>query len=81
MSASERLAQIVFHDDGFLFDPSSGESFVANPTAVEILRGLQEGRGEATIVAELISRFQVGEEEARRDVVEFLARLKNLQLS
>ncbi|MGC3972561.1 MAG: HPr-rel-A system PqqD family peptide chaperone [Pirellulales bacterium] len=81
MSAAERLAQIVFHDDGFLFDPSSGESFVANPTAVEILRGLQDGRNEAAITHDLVERFQVGDEEARRDVVEFLARLKNLQLA
>ncbi|MBA4019744.1 MAG: HPr-rel-A system PqqD family protein [Pirellula sp.] len=80
MSVAERLAQIVFHDDGFLFDPGSGESYVANPTAVAILRGLQEGRGEAALVADLTSRYSVDHEEARRDVVDFLSRLKNFQL-
>ena len=80
MSVAERLAQIVFHDDGFLFDPGSGESYVANPTAVTILRGLQEGRGEAALVADLTSKYSVDQEEARRDVTDFLSRLKNLQL-
>lgn len=81
MSVAERLAQIVFHDDGFLFDPGSGESYVANPTAVAILRGLQDGRGEAALVAELTSKYSVDQEEARRDVVDFLSRLKNYQLA
>lgn len=80
MSVAERLAQIVFHDDGFLFDPGSGESYVANPTAVTILRGLQEGRGEAALVADLTSKYSVDQEEARRDVTDFLSRLKNFQL-
>ena len=80
MSVAERLAQIVFHDDGFLFDPGSGESYVANPTAVAILRGLQEGRGEAALVADLTSKYNVNQEEARRDVTDFLSRLKNFQL-
>lgn len=81
MSVAERLAQIVFHDDGFLFDPGSGESYVANPTAVAILRGLQDGRGEAALVADLTSKYSVDPEEARRDVVDFLSRLKNYQLA
>ena len=80
MSAHDRLSHLVFHDDGFRFDPAGGESYVANPAAISILRGLQEGHGEASIIADLTSRYSVDAEDARRDLTDFLSRLKNLQL-
>ena len=80
MNAPARLSHLVCNDEGFIFDTTTGESYVANPAAIQILRGLQEGHEERDIVAELTQRFLVELDDARRDVAEFIGRLKLLQL-
>jgi len=80
MGNSERIAQISTKDDGFLFDPATGDAFIANPTALAIVRALQEGGDEAAAVAALTDRYDVTAAEARRDVTELCARLRAWQL-
>jgi PqqD family protein of HPr-rel-A system len=80
MSYAERLAHLTVKEDGFLFDPTSGDTYVANPTALVVVRTLQEGGDEAAAAAALIDRFDVTEIEALRDVADLCARLQTWQL-
>jgi PqqD family protein of HPr-rel-A system len=80
MSTESRLAQLTLKDDGFVFDPTSGDTYVANPTAVAVLRALQEGCDESQLVDVVVERFDVAESEARRDVGDLLVRLRGWQL-
>lgn len=75
-----KLGNLVLNEDGFLFDSTTGDSFMANPTAVTILRGLQEDRSETEIVRALVERFDVALDDALDDLVDFVARLKAMQL-
>ena len=76
-----RVMNLIFNDDGFVFDSATGDSYVANPTGVRILRALQDGRSETEIVGELTQQFVVDAEDARRDLADFISRLKLLQLA
>ncbi len=78
--SAPKLGNLVLNEDGFLFDSTTGDSFMANPTAVAILRGLQENRSENEIVRALVERFDVALDDALDDLVDFVARLKTLQL-
>jgi PqqD family protein of HPr-rel-A system len=80
MSYADRLANLSVKDDGFLFDPTTGDTFVANPTALAIVRTLQDGGDEAAAVAALVTQYEVTESEARRDVADLCVRLKSWQL-
>ena len=80
MSDFDRLTNLTVKDDGFLFDSTTGDTFVANPTALCVVRSLKEGGDEAAAVAALVSQYDVTESEARRDVADLCIRFKSWQL-
>jgi PqqD family protein of HPr-rel-A system len=80
MRGADRLLQLSVKDDGFLFDPSTGDTYVANPTALSIVRGLQAGRDEAQVVDQIVAEYDVTPAEAHRDTADLLSRLKSWQL-
>ena len=63
-----------------MFDPTTGDSFVVNHSAIAILQNLQDGRDESEIAHMLVERYEVPLEQAIRDVTEFMARLNTLQV-
>ncbi len=75
-----RLSQLAINDEGFIFDPVRGESFTVNKTGLLIIKALKEGKSQEEIVRELVSSFNVEEEKARIDLVDFLERLRSLNL-
>ena len=77
----KRLAQLAVNDDGFVFDPSSGDSYHVSRTGLQVLNGLKAGRAEEAIAQALVEDYEVGLEDARRDVADFLASLRNLGLA
>jgi PqqD family protein of HPr-rel-A system len=80
MDAAERLSNLAVNHDGFVFDPSTGDSYVLNQTGLVVLEGLQDGIDEVQIAREVAERFEVTEEAAQRDITDFVSRLKTLQL-
>jgi len=77
---SERLKRLAVNEDGFLFDPVSGESYTVNPVGATIIKLLKEGGSAPKTVEALVSAFDVGQEEAERDLNDFLAHLRSLKL-
>ena len=75
-----RCTHLALNDQGFVFDPTTGESYVVNPVGLAILEQLREGRGEGDIVTGIAERFGVDDAEARRGVGDFLARLRSFGL-
>jgi PqqD family protein of HPr-rel-A system len=80
MRGENRLLQLAVKDDGFVFDPATGDTYVANPTALAILRGLQSGADEAEVVDRILAEYDVTPAEAHRDAADLLGRLKQWQL-
>lgn len=78
MAERGRLSTLAVNDDGFLFDQATGSGYVANPTAVAIVRGLHDGRTDDEIVDELTTQFAVASTQAAADLAEFVGRLKTL---
>ncbi|WP_456457212.1 HPr-rel-A system PqqD family peptide chaperone [Thermovibrio sp.] len=73
MGIIERLA---ISKDGFIFDPATGNSYTVNSTGLFILNLLREGKSEEEIVDALVENFDVSQDEAKRDLLDFLEQLR-----
>ena len=75
-----KLAQLAINDEGFVFDPTSGDSFNVSETGLLILSGMRAGTADEQIAQSLAGKYEVTLEDAQRDVADFRANLKNLGL-
>jgi len=75
-----RLKRLAINEEGFVFDPSTGESFTTNKTGLFILNMLKEGKSKEEIVEAIVSEYSVDKETAERDVIDFLERLRSYHL-
>ena len=77
----QKLSQLALNDEGFAFDPSTGDSFLANSSALLIMKQLREGRGAKEIARAITEKHEVDMADAARDVADFWLRLKSLGLA
>ena len=75
------LQHLAINKDGFVFDPTTGESFTVNGTGLVILEGMMAGKATEDIVEELIDRFDVTPVEVQRDLLDFIDRLRIFRLT
>ena len=59
MSSTQISTSLAVSENGFLFLPTTGETFTVNETGRFILRRLQEGREQQEIISSLIDEFDV----------------------
>ncbi|TND10493.1 MAG: hypothetical protein FD123_135 [Bacteroidetes bacterium] len=71
---------IAISDSGFIFNPSTGDSFSTNPVGLEIIRLLRENKKKDAIIKELTGRFSIDDSTAEKDLSDFLLVLRNYQL-
>jgi hypothetical protein len=76
----ERLKDLAISESGFLFDPYSGATFTLNNSGKYIFQLLMEGIGIDEMESALRKRFEVGEEDLRSDIYEFVDLLKEHHL-
>ena len=76
-----RLSQLALNDEGFAFDPNTGDSFLVNGTGLAILKALRDGSDQAAVVQALTDEYEVTSEDAGRDVDDFLGRLRTFGLA
>jgi hypothetical protein len=78
---NEQLARLALNDEGFVFDPQTGDSFQVSETGMFVLRELKAGRSDEEIAHRLTEEFEAPLDEARRDCADFRARLQHFGLA
>ena len=73
-----RLSRLALNDEGFVFDPTTGDSFLVNRCGLLILRALGEGKDDREIVKALTAEYEVEHEDLEREVADFRSQLKTL---
>lgn len=68
--------KIAVSETGFIFDPTTGDSFSLNPTAAEILNLLKDGKNEKEIKKVIIANYDVDESTFERSFLDFMAMLR-----
>lgn len=72
---------IALSDSGFVFNPSTGESFSVNPIGVEILQLLREGKNKDQIKTSITKQYQIDEATFERDFDDFVNMMKHYLLT
>lgn len=71
---------LAVSETGFIFNPSSGDSFSANPIGAEVLNLLKEDKDLAAIKANLLERYDVDDSQLEKDIDDFLVLLRDNNL-
>ncbi|HPW65562.1 MAG TPA: PqqD family protein [Salinivirgaceae bacterium] len=71
---------IAISENGFIFNPLTGDSFSVNETGVFILQKLKDGENEETIIRNLMDEYELDASTAEKDFNDFLSLLKSFQL-
>ena len=71
---------IAISDSGFIFNPSTGDSFSANPIGLEIIRLLKEEKSDKDIISEITEKYAVDTSTFEKDINDFLLMLSSYQL-
>jgi len=72
---------IAISENGFIFNPLTGDSFSVNETGLFILQKLKEGESKETIMKTLQDEFELDANSAEIDLNDFLSMLKSYQLT
>lgn len=71
---------IAVSESGFVFNPSTGDSFSVNQTANKILKLLQEEKTNKEIIAQLNKEFSIDVSTIEKDLNDFLYQLNAFQI-
>ncbi len=76
-----KISQLAINDEGFVFDPLTGDSYQVSETGLIILRQLADSADDEAIAKSVSDEFDVSEEDALTDIGDFRDRLKRLGLA
>jgi PqqD family protein of HPr-rel-A system len=71
---------LAISDTGFVFDPSTGDSYTLNPTALEIIQLLKQNHSPEQITQVITKKYDVDESTFERYFYDFTGMLKQMQL-
>ncbi len=73
-------AAIAINENGFMFDPNSGESYTTNPVGREIIFMLKQQMPAEEIKAKILEKYDVDEITLEKNLIDFFAMLRHFDL-
>ena len=67
---------LALNENGFVFDPTTGESFSLNDSAMKIINLLRKGNDTESVATQLSEDFDVDFNDSYTDTLEFVEKLK-----
>jgi hypothetical protein len=74
------ISQLAVNDQGFIFDPDTGQSYTTNAQGRFIIKALGKDEPAQAILDQILELFQVSSQEAERDLEEFMDQLRCMGL-
>lgn len=71
---------IATSEEGFLFNPTTGDSFSSNPIGTEIILLMKEGKSSSEIIEVMCEKYDVDQVLFERDLEEFTTVLKEYNI-
>lgn len=75
-----RLKDLMINDNGFAFDPRTGNTYNLSSTGMDVVGWLKQGCDAAAIVERLAEKYDVAGQAAGSDVQSFLSALRKYGL-
>ncbi len=73
-------SNIAVSDNGFVFDPNTGDSYNLNVTAAKILQMLKSGKTEKEIIKYFVEKYDVDETTFEQNFYDFIGMLNHYNL-
>ncbi len=67
---------IATSEEGFVFNPGTGDSFSTNPIGTEIISLLKEDKSLSVIIDLVCDKYDVDKNQFQKDLDDFVAQLK-----
>jgi len=71
---------VSISENGFVFNPTTGESFTVNPIGVEIVNLLKLKKNEEEIKKQLLDKYNTDSATIEKDFYDFIQMLKTSNL-
>lgn len=71
---------IAISESGFLFNPSTGDSYSINPIGMDIVNMMHEGRSKEEIKRSVMANYVCDESTFEKDYYDFTLMLRNYKL-
>jgi hypothetical protein len=71
---------VAINDNGFLFDPTTGESYTTNPVAREIIFMMKQLAPSEQIRSAILEKYEVDELTLEKNLIDFYAMLHHFNL-
>ncbi len=78
--ASDALKNLALSDTGFVFDPTTGNTYTLNETGLAIVRLLKIDKTKEEIIQSIIAEYEVDADEIERDYSDMIIQLTELGL-
>ncbi|NVM62370.1 hypothetical protein FHW88_000646 [Mucilaginibacter sp. SG538B] len=73
-------SNIATSENGFIFNPATGDSFSGNGMAAKLLEAMKSGKTEDDIKQDILSRYEVSESQLNLDWDNWMLQLKEANL-
>ncbi len=70
------LRRLAVSANGFVFDPTTGQSFLCNETGLDLLHRLQDASSPQELLQDLAREYAVAPRTLERDLLEFVGLLR-----
>lgn len=71
---------IAISDSGFVFNPSTGESYSVNPIGIEMINMIKEGKSFEEISKVMLLKYNTDKTTFEKDYNDFIHQLKQQSL-
>jgi hypothetical protein len=72
---------VAISDNGFLFDPSTGESYTTNPVAKDIIFMMKQHTAADQIRSAILEKYEVDELTLEKNLIDFYSMLRHFNLT
>jgi hypothetical protein len=71
---------VATSENGFIFNPATGDSFTSNSIGSEIIEAMKRGESEQEIKSAIMEKYEVSAEQLNRDWEDWILQLKEANL-
>jgi hypothetical protein len=72
---------IALSDNGFIFNPSTGDSYSVNALGMEIIQMMKDNIPEKDIIAQILEEYRTDQSTIEKDLYDFKNLLKNYKVA
>jgi hypothetical protein len=80
MSTRRLVRDLALSETGFVFLPTTGETFTVNEQGRAVILAMQDSKTVELIVLAVAEEYDSDQQTVRRDIEDFMAQLRQYQL-